>query len=95
MSKLAGCSFCITGKLDTMTRTDAQLYIEANGGLFKTSVVNGLDFLVTNFPHSGTIKNRKAQDYGTAIIDEEQFLQLVEGEAGVRFLRLNKIYNGK
>lgn len=95
MSKLAGTSFCFTGALETMTRADAHEFIQNEGGVFSTSVIRGLDFLVTNTPHSGTIKNQKAQEYGTAIIDEEQFLQLVKGEAGVRFLRLNKIYNGK
>ena len=94
MSKLAGTSFCFTGALETMTREQAQSFVENNGGVFKKGISYGLDFLITNTPHSGSRKNTMAEQYGTAVIDEKQFLQLVSGEAGVRFLRLNKIYNG-
>lgn len=95
MSKLAGASFCFTGALETMTREDAKAFVEQEGGVFKTTVSHGLDFLVTNTPYSGSRKNTMALEYGTATIDEEQFLQLVKGEAGLRFLRLNKLYSGK
>ena len=91
-NNLEGSSFCFTGPLNSMTRDQAKSFVEEHGGVFKTSVVNGLDFLVTNNPFSGSIKNRTAQEHGTSIIDEEQFMNLVAGTAGVKFLRLNKLY---
>jgi DNA ligase (NAD+) len=40
-------------------------------------VVKGLTFLVTNDPASGSSKNKKANELGIKIIDEEEFLALL------------------
>lgn len=75
--KLAGLSFCFTGELNTMKRADAQNLVKEKGGSVKSSVVKGLSYLVTNDTASGSSKNKKAAELGVPIINEEEFLALV------------------
>lgn len=74
---LAGKSFCFTGELRTMKRADAEALVKKSGGSCKSSVTRDLSYLVTNDTTSGSSKNKKAAQYGVAIIDENEFLQLV------------------
>ena len=74
---LGGLSFCFTGELKTMKRSEAEEKIKALGAQAKSAVVKGLSYLVTNDPSSGSAKNKKARELGVSIIDEEQFLKLV------------------
>lgn len=74
---LQGKSFCFTGELNSMKRTDAQNLVKENGGSVKTSVVKGLSYLVTNDSSSGSSKNLKATQLGIPIIDEKEFLKLL------------------
>ena len=73
---LAGKSFCFTGELNSLKRKEAEAMVQAKGGTVKSSVTKGLTYLVTNTPDSGSSKNKKAQELGTTIITEEEFLQL-------------------
>jgi DNA ligase (NAD+) len=75
---LSGMSFCVTGALVSMKRDGFKDLVLNNGGSFKTSVSNGLTYLVTNDKDSGSSKNQKAAKYGTKIIDEEEFLNLLK-----------------
>ncbi len=77
-AKLAGLSFCFTGELHTMKRSGAETIVKDNGGSTKSSVVKGLSYLVTNDTTSGSSKNKKAQNLGIPIINEEEFLAMVE-----------------
>jgi DNA ligase (NAD+) len=74
---LAGKSFCFTGKLDTMTRAQAEQLVAENGGDAKKSVVKNLTYLVANSTEQ-TVKLKKAQEQGTEIITEQEFLDMVE-----------------
>ena len=74
---LSGKSFCFTGELVTMKRSDAEQLVKKNGGTTKSSVTKDLSYLVTNDTQSGSSKNKKAQQFGIAIIDEKQFLSLL------------------
>jgi DNA ligase (NAD+) len=74
---LRGKSFCFTGEMKTMKRTEAEEKIKALGAQAKSSVVKGLSYLVTNDVSSGSGKNKKARELGITIIDEEQFLALL------------------
>jgi DNA ligase (NAD+) len=74
-----GKSFCFTGELASMKRTEAEARVKALGGTCRAAVTKGLAYLVTNDPGSGSSKNRKALEYGVAIIDEAAFLELVNG----------------
>ena len=72
----SGMSFCFTGELRTMKRQDAENLVKSLGGSAKSSVVKDLTYLVTNDTTSGSSKNKKAQELGIPIIDEEKFLSL-------------------
>jgi len=74
---LQGKSFCFTGELRSLKRKDAEAMVQARGGTIKSSVTKGLDYLVTNTPDSGSSKNKKAQELGTAVITEDAFLRLL------------------
>lgn len=71
-------SICFTGSLNTMSRTEASKLAESKGYQIKSSVSKGLTYLVTNDKFSGSSKNKKAQQYGTKIIDENEFLELIK-----------------
>ncbi|MGI5173648.1 NAD-dependent DNA ligase LigA [Treponema sp. OMZ 840] len=75
---LTGKSFCFTGELSSMKRSEAEKLVKAAGGDVKSAVVKGLSYLVTNDPLSGSSKNKKAAAQGTPIIDEREFLNLVK-----------------
>jgi DNA ligase (NAD+) len=75
---LSGSSFCFTGELASMKRSEAEAAVKALGGVTKAGVTKGLTWLVTNDPSSGSDKNKKAREYGVAIIDEEAFLALIK-----------------
>lgn len=77
-----GSSFCVTGSLESYSRKGFKEAVEENGGVFKSSVVAGLTYLVTNDPSSGSSKNKKAEKYGVKIIDEKEFLSLLGVEKG-------------
>lgn len=75
---LSGKSFCFTGELKTMKRSDAEALVKKNGGSTKSSVTKDLSYLVTNDTTSGSSKNKKAAQYGIPIINEEEFLNLLK-----------------
>ena len=74
--KLAGQSFVVTGSLETMSRNEAADKIRALGGTFQTSVGKDTDYLVTGGKVGGS-KLKKAESYGTKIINEKQFLEML------------------
>ncbi|MCL2043113.1 MAG: NAD-dependent DNA ligase LigA [Treponema sp.] len=74
---LRGKSFCFTGELVSMKRTQAEEKVKVLGASVKTSVVKGLSYLVTNTPQSGSAKNKKARELGIPVIDEQQFSALL------------------
>ena len=73
---LSGQSFCFTGELNTMKRSDAEQMVKKNGGMTKSSVTKDLTYLVTNDTSSGSSKNLKAQQLGLKVITEDEFLEL-------------------
>ncbi len=75
--KLLGKSFCFTGELVTMKRSDAEQIVKKEGGAIKSSVTKDLSYLVTNDTSSGSSKNIKAAKFGIPVIDEKQFLELI------------------
>lgn len=76
---LAGKSFCFTGELRTMKRSEAEQRVRQCGGSIKSSVTKDLTYLVTNDKESGSSKNLKAQKFAVPVIDEDEFLALLEG----------------
>ena len=71
-------SFCFTGELNSMKRSQAEAFVKENGGSCKSSVTKDLTYLVTNDTSSGSTKNQKALLYNIPIINEETFLEMVK-----------------
>ncbi len=78
-SKLAGKIFVLTGTLKSMDRNSAKARIEALGGRVGSSVTKQTSFLVSDGEISGS-KMQKAQELGTKIIFEDEFLAMIVEE---------------
>ncbi|MCQ2570999.1 MAG: NAD-dependent DNA ligase LigA [Candidatus Saccharibacteria bacterium] len=74
--KLNGLSFVVTGTLDSMGRDAAAEKIRALGGEFHSSVVKTTTYLVAGH-NTGKSKLEKAAKYGTKVIDEDAFLEIL------------------
>lgn len=73
---LSGQSFVITGSLKAMSRDQAAEKIRERGGTFQTSVGKGTTYLVAG-GKVGESKLKNASKYGTQVINEQQFIQLI------------------
>lgn len=71
-----GRNFVFTGPLMTMKRPEAAALVVAKGGNVQSSVNSNTDFLVTN-ETAGTAKYNAAIKLGVKIIDEKEFLSLI------------------
>ena len=74
--RLAGMSFVVTGSLESMGRDEAAERIRTLGGTFQTAVAKDTTYLVAG-GKVGASKLKKAEVYGTKIINEAQFLEMV------------------
>lgn len=74
-----GMSICFTGKLNTLTRTDAEKYA-INNGFTISSVNKNLTYLVTNDPNTTSGKGKKARMLGIKIISENEFLKMISNQ---------------
>jgi NAD-dependent DNA ligase len=70
-------NFVVTGTLESMGRDIAAERIRALGGTFQSSVAKDTTYLVSGGKVGGS-KLKKAQSYGTKIIDEQAFLDLLQ-----------------
>ena len=75
--RLAGQSFVITGTLQSMGRDAAAEKIRELGGTFQTTVAKDTTYLVAG-GKVGASKLKKAEQYGTKIIDEQTLLELIQ-----------------
>lgn len=75
--KLEGMNFVVTGSLESMGRDEAAEKIRSLGGTFQTSVAKDTTYLVAG-GKVGASKLKKAEVYGTKVIDEAEFLELVQ-----------------
>lgn len=73
---LAGKNFVVTGTLESMSRDQAADRIRSLGGTFQTAVAKDTDYLVVGGKVGGS-KLKKANQYGTKIINEQEFLELL------------------
>jgi DNA ligase (NAD+) len=72
---LTGKTFVFTGTLETMSRPDAEALVRRLGGKAGSSVSSKTDYVIAG-PGSGS-KLEKAQKLKVAILDEQQFLEMV------------------
>ena len=74
---LIGQSFVITGTLQSMGRDVAAERIRAAGGTFQASVGKDTTYLVAG-GKVGASKLKKAEQYGTKIIDEQELMRMIQ-----------------
>ena len=74
---LTGKAFVFTGTMETMSRPDAEALVRRLGGKAASSVTAKTDYVVAG-PGAGS-KLERGQKLKLAILDEEQFLALVQG----------------
>ena len=72
----ANLSFVFTGTLKTIKRAAAKDHVESNGGRVSSSVSGNTDYLVAG--ESSGSKLKKASDLNIKIIDELQFLEMID-----------------
>jgi len=75
--KFVGQNFAVTGSLDSMSRDEAAEKIRGLGGTFQSAVGKDTNYLVAG-GKVGASKLAKAEKYGTKILDEAAFLNLLE-----------------
>ena len=76
---LTGLTLVVTGTLSGFTRSQAQAAIVARGGKAAGSVSKKTDYLVAG--EKAGSKERKAISLGVPVLDEEQFVALLQGQA--------------
>ena len=74
LAALAGKTLVLTGELDSMSREEAVKRAEAAGAAVAGSVSKRTDFVVAG-RDAGATKTKRAQELGTEIIDEQEFLR--------------------
>ena len=74
-SALAGLTFCITGTLEGMSRSEAETLIESNGGKPVSSVSKKTSYLLMG-ADAGS-KERKARELGVPIIGLEELKDMI------------------
>lgn len=77
--KLAGKTFLFTGTLPTLTRAEAEARVKAQGGSLLSGVSRKLSYLVVGAAPGSKLK--KATELGVAVLDEAQFLALLQAPA--------------
>ena len=74
--KLVGSAFVITGTLSSMSRDNAADRIRELGGTFQSAVAKDTTYLVAGGKVGGS-KLKKAQEYGTKIITENELIEII------------------
>ncbi len=77
-SALEGLTFCITGTLEGMSRSEAESLIESNGGKPVSSVSKKTSYLLMG-ADAGS-KERKARELGVPIISLDELRKMIAGE---------------
>ena len=75
----AGKTMVVTGRLETMSRSEAQAAIKSLGGKATSSVSRKTDYLVAG--EDAGSKHATAVRLGVPVLDEEQFVRVLNGDA--------------
>lgn len=76
-SKFIGFNFVISGVFQTLSREDIKKIIEENGGKNQSAISSQTNYLVAG-ENMGPAKLEKAKKLGIKIINESEFIQLLE-----------------
>lgn len=74
-NRVRGKHFVFTGKLETMTRAQAESKVNSLGGYFQEALNSMTDYLVVG-ARVGKTKTNAAKKHGTQVITEEEFYRL-------------------
>lgn len=78
-NKLENLTFCITGKVNIFkNRDELSEFIVNQGGKAVSSMSAKVDYLINNDVNSTSAKNKKAQELGKPIINEQVFLDMFD-----------------
>lgn len=78
---LTGMTFVVTGKVNKFANRNAiKDEIESRGGKVAGSVSKNTNYLVNNDVNSKSSKNKKAQQLGIPIIDEDGLIKILKGD---------------
>ena len=78
---LTGMTFVVTGKVNKFANRNAiKDEIESRGGKVAGSVSKNTNYLVNNDVNSTSSKNKKAQQLGIPIIDEDGLIKILNGD---------------
>jgi DNA ligase (NAD+) len=75
--RFSGQNFVVTGTLDSMSRDEAAEAIRSRGGTFRSAVAKDTTYLIAG-GKVGESKLKKATSYGTTILNEKEFITLLE-----------------
>ncbi len=79
-SALANMNFVVTGTLETMSREEAAEKIRKLGGSFQSAVAKDTTYLVAG-GKVGASKLKKAEQFGTKVIDESTFIDILKNKS--------------
>ena len=68
----------VTGKLESMKRADFEVLVNKCGWALQATISGTTDYLVTNYPNSGTSKNLKADRLGIKKVTELEFIRILK-----------------
>ena len=78
LEALNGKTFVVTGKLKTfVSRDELKECLTTCGAALTETLAEGVDYLITNTPNSGTAKNKRAVELGIKRITEDEFNEMI------------------
>ena len=78
LEALNGKTFVVTGKLKTfVSRDELKECLTTCGAVLTETLAEGVDYLITNTPNSGTAKNKRAVELGIKRITEDEFNEMI------------------